>query len=143
MIMVCPSCGALNRIPEDRSHTEALCGQCKGRLHTQIPAELTDSSFATFIKKSSLPVVVDFWASWCSPCKMMAPIFEKTASESPALLFAKVNTEQAPQISAEMGIQSIPTLILFHQGQEVQRSAGAMMERNLKQWLFQGLKELS
>ena len=142
MLMVCPSCGTLNRIPENKPHVEGMCGKCKQALHTFKPADLNDVSFYHFVQKSELPVVVDFWASWCGPCKMMGPIFEKTASESPNLLFAKVNTESAQQVGMNYGIQSIPTLIMFHKGKEVQRMSGALMEQQLKQWLLQGLQSI-
>ena len=136
MELACPQCLAVNRVPDARLTDNPKCGKCAAALLPGHPIDLTAANFDSFIQKSSLPVVVDFWADWCGPCKMMAPVFQKLAAEmNTQVRFAKVETEAHPQVSMRLHIRSIPTLILFKQGVEVARTAGAMDALALKRWL--------
>ena len=136
MELACPQCLAVNRVPDARLSDNPKCGKCAAVLLPGKPIDLTAANFDSFIQKSSLPVVVDFWADWCGPCKMMAPVFQQLAAEmNTQVRFAKVETEAHPQVSMRLHIRSIPTLILFKQGVEVARTAGAMDALALKRWL--------
>ncbi len=136
--VVCPHCLKTNRIPQKESYTKANCGNCKHSLLESKPVEVDSASFQTFIANSDLPVVVDFWAPWCGPCRMMAPAFEEAARSLPLKAqFIKVNTENNPQLGGQFGIRSIPTMVLFKGGREVDRVSGALSADQIRQWVNQ------
>jgi thioredoxin 2 len=136
MELACPNCLAVNRIPDARLTDQPKCGKCAALVLPGKPVDLTTASFDAFVQKSGLPVLVDFWADWCGPCKMMAPVFSQLAAEmATQCRYAKVETEAHPQISMSRHIKSIPTLILYKQGVEVARTAGAMDAVALRRWL--------
>ncbi len=133
---VCPACMAVNRIPDTRLSDNPKCGKCKSPIFTGKPLDLRDHNFAKVIAKSELPVVVDFWAQWCGPCKMMEPDFAKAAATmSPNSIFAKVNTELAQQTASKFDIRSIPSILIFKNGQSVARQAGAMNTQQIIDWV--------
>jgi len=137
MHLVCPACGTTNRVPEPKLHDQPVCGRCGAAIMGTKPVSLDDGSFPKFIAATELPVLVDFWADWCGPCKMMAPHFEAAARQLPDVRFVKVDSDAAPQVSARYGIRSIPTLILFKKGNEVARQSGAMPAAELARWIGQ------
>jgi len=132
MRIVCPHCKSVNNVPQKESYKKANCGKCKQSLLDTKPIELTDNNFDEVIVNSDIPVIVDFWAPWCGPCKIMGPRFEKSATNFPLkTLFAKVNTENETNLGSRFGIRSIPTLIIFKNGKEVHRISGALDENSL------------
>jgi len=135
MQLVCPNCMAKNRVPDDRLRDSPSCGKCSTPLMVLEPTQLDDKNFSRFIEGTDLPVVVDFWADWCGPCKMMAPQFAAAAARLPAVRFVKVDTEASPQASLRYRIRSIPTMVLFKNGKEVARVAGAMSAGDIERWL--------
>lgn len=136
--VVCPHCESINRIPAARLGDGARCGRCQRPLFTGRPIPLTDASFDRHISRGDLPVLVDFWAAWCGPCQMMAPVFDRAAAElEPHMRLGKVDTEQEQALAARYGIRSIPTLAIFRQGRELDRVAGAMDLPRLLAWARQ------
>ena len=133
--VVCSSCLATNRVPEDKLDSGGVCGKCRKPLFNKKPLELTSANFSKIIANNELPVMVDFWAPWCGPCKMMAPVFEQAAQQlEPNMLLAKLNTENEQSIAARYGIRSIPTIAIFKGGRVVAQQAGAMDIRSLTSW---------
>ena len=135
MNLVCPACATTNRVPDARLHEQPVCGRCGAELMAPKPATLTDATLPAFVAHTELPVLVDFWAEWCGPCKMMAPHFANAATQLVDVRFVKVDTEASPQASATYAIRSIPTLILFRGGKEVARQSGAMSAGDLVRWV--------
>ncbi|WP_026685756.1 thioredoxin TrxC [Azovibrio restrictus] len=136
MLLPCPHCHTLNRLPEERLAEQPVCGRCKQPLFTGQPLELNASTLALHLERGELPLLVDFWAPWCGPCRMMAPAFAQAAVHlEPALRLGKVNTEALPELGARYAIRSIPTLVLFQGGKEVARQSGALSETQIIQWV--------
>ena len=133
--IVCPDCDSLNRVPGETLGSGGKGGNCHRPLFAGQPVNLDDSRFARHSGRSDIPLLVDFWAPWCGPCKMMAPVFEQAAAQlEPRMRLAKVNTEQEQALAARFGIRSIPTLVLFQGGREADRVAGAMDLQGLLGW---------
>jgi thioredoxin 2 len=138
--VVCARCDAVVRVPEARLGDDPHCPRCHESLFEGHPVELTAERFDRHVAGSDVPVVVDFWAPWCGPCRSMAPVFERAAAATePAARFAKLNTDEAQAIAARYDIRGIPTLMVFRNGREHARQAGALDEGTLRRWLASAL----
>lgn len=134
--IACPKCITANRIPLDRLNDGPICGKCRQSLFTGKPSELNAGTFQRFINQTDIPVIVDFWAPWCGPCKAMAPTFSKIAEElEPSVRLAKLDTQAHERPAQQYNIRSIPTLICFQNGREVGRVSGALPESQLRLWI--------
>lgn len=134
--IVCSNCTSTNRVPRLRLGDGAKCGHCKAALFAGHPVALTTANFAKVTSAGDLPIVVDFWAPWCGPCRGMAPIYERAARElEPQVMLAKVDTDAQPELAQRYGIRSIPTIAIFMHGREVARQAGAMDLGTLTRWI--------
>ena len=139
-IIICPRCEAANNVPAERLGDDPRCGKCKAALFTGAPIDVTGRAFDRHVGRGTLPVMVDLWAGWCGPCRMMAPAFAAAARAlEPRMRLLKVDTEAEQQLAGRLGIRSIPTLILFRDGREIARQNGAMDERSIRQWAMQAI----
>lgn len=133
--VLCPACGALNRVPTSRPAAQAKCGRCHGPLFTGHPIDVDEARFRAHLQRDDLPLLVDMWAVWCGPCRIMAPQFERAATLlEPRVRLLKLNVDEARSVSAQYGVRSIPTLFLFHHGRVVDQIAGAQNADAIVQW---------
>jgi len=135
-LVVCAKCGVVNRLPLSRNSADAKCGKCGALLFSGLPQDIDAANFDRQIGRSSLPVLVDVWAPWCGPCKMMAPAYEAAARAlEPHVRLVKLNSDKEQAIAARLGIRGVPTMILFHRQKEIARTSGAMSTSQIVGWV--------
>jgi thioredoxin 2 len=139
MQLVCPSCLSVNRVARERLGEAPVCGKCRARLLPSKPIALDDGTFDRYVDKGDLPVLMDFWAEWCPPCRLMAPVLEEVARQRADVSVAKVDTAVGESVAGRFGIRSIPTLVLLLRGKELARMSGAVPAPRLMAWLDQSL----
>jgi thioredoxin 2 len=139
--IACPGCAAVNRVPAARLGDRPACGKCRAGLFQGRPVPVSAATFDAHVGRTGLPVVVDFWAPWCGPCRAMAPAFERAAAElEPRVRFAKIDTEAESALAGRFGIRSIPTLVIFQDGREIARTAGARDAAGIVSWVRSTLR---
>ena len=143
MHLVCPTCAAVNRIADERLDDSPVCGKCGSELMALKPHAISEAAFSTFVNRTELPVLVDFWAAWCGPCRAMTPQFEQAARLLPQVRLIKVDSDAAPGVSQQFAIRSIPTLLLMRGGRELARQSGVMPAAEIVAWVKSNLSRRS